>query len=447
MNSSFEIEFDFEDPGPAVPPTHRATWARLSIRVGGHTVTRVFDRGAKTIRDYIRLPLYPIAEWIAYRWWSLLYEPETPEKQQDYIRRHSLRLATDGFVFPDLSLAPEGKDVRVEWHEFHHPFAPLTFFGHGSAAVDNEHLRKTLFNLIQVVLKRLGEFGIADAPLIDEWRAISDTMRDQDELDYCILASMTGGDPYGLDEGQHRHLLESFESIGERVLLEDLCAVTSLESISDDISWLERCREIVTENLVGRELHSLKKRLNWKAESTISPWEVGYSRARELRSVLNLNGQVFGQTEDLAARLLGTPTVVDLEQRLFTQIPNELINAIAVQTRDSRFGIMMKRHGDTHNRFNLCRAFHGMLANNESTALVTHTHSSRQKTNRAFAAEFLAPANSLRQVLLQRFGELGSRKIGADTVQELADDFGVDTAVIVHQLINHRIARISSMTN
>lgn len=71
-----QLTFDFEwkDPGGARGPELSATWARLEIRVGDVPVTRVDDLRARSVRNAIYGPLYPVAEWIVSNWWSLLYE-------------------------------------------------------------------------------------------------------------------------------------------------------------------------------------------------------------------------------------------------------------------------------------------------------------------------------------------------------------------------------------
>ena len=40
-----------------------ATLASLHIDVQGKPVTRVFDQRARTVRDFVDVPLYPLAEW------------------------------------------------------------------------------------------------------------------------------------------------------------------------------------------------------------------------------------------------------------------------------------------------------------------------------------------------------------------------------------------------
>lgn len=76
-----------------------------------------------------------------------------------------------------------------------------------------------------------------------------------------------------------------------------------------------------------------------------------------------------------------------------------------------------------------------MLWRPRTDALLTPAHTERQQSNRAFAAEFLAPSAALQQ-RVQR------ATLDHDDVDELATEFGVSSLVIAHQLANHKIARV-----
>lgn len=64
-----DFEFDWEDSGEVKGDELASTWASLSVRVGDSTLTRVLDHTAGTVREFISVPLYPLAEWLATNWW------------------------------------------------------------------------------------------------------------------------------------------------------------------------------------------------------------------------------------------------------------------------------------------------------------------------------------------------------------------------------------------
>jgi hypothetical protein len=112
-----DVEFDWLSPEGAAGPELRATWASLEIHVEGHPVTRVVDTEAKGVRDFVFVPLYPLAEWLALNWWFLFYEQESSARLADpaFVRRHSFRFAGEGFALPALELVSLGDHVSVRW--------------------------------------------------------------------------------------------------------------------------------------------------------------------------------------------------------------------------------------------------------------------------------------------------------------------------------------------
>jgi hypothetical protein len=60
----FELHFEWEESPRSRAAEFAATWARLEMRAGGVTLTRVEARRNQSVRSGISIPLYPIAEWM-----------------------------------------------------------------------------------------------------------------------------------------------------------------------------------------------------------------------------------------------------------------------------------------------------------------------------------------------------------------------------------------------
>ena len=112
LSNNLKLSVEWEDPGAAKGDELRATWCRLSIYVGDIPITRVLDERAQTVRDAVYCPAYPLAEWFAFNWWSILNESERPSSSGD---RHNLRFAREGFALPDLELFSEDSLIRAIW--------------------------------------------------------------------------------------------------------------------------------------------------------------------------------------------------------------------------------------------------------------------------------------------------------------------------------------------
>ena len=98
-------------------------------------------------------------------------------------------------------------------------------------------------------------------------------------------------------------------------------------------------------------------------------------------------------------------------------------------------GFAFRRFGREAARFAFCRAL-GETLTSSSDALITRAHSERQRRNRAFAAEFLAPADGLMKMVAAR------PAVDLSDIDEIAERFGVSPFVVKHQIENHNLARV-----
>ena len=107
---------------------------------------------------------------------------------------------------------------------------------------------------------------------------------------------------------------------------------------------------------------------------------------------------------------------------------------VGLNRQDSPCFVIEKRH-ESSRLFTFCRAFFDYLSStNKLPSLVVDTHTEQQRANRAFAAEFLAPARSLRR-------KIHGTYVGAEEIHEIAEEFGVSDFVITHQIENHGLAQ------
>ena len=99
---------------------------------------------------------------------------------------------------------------------------------------------------------------------------------------------------------------------------------------------------------------------------------------------------------------------------------------------------MLGKRNEQAKVFTLCRSLSEYLTSTlHEPQLVTRARSDRQKRNRAFAAEFLVPADALRK-------ELPTKIVNDEDIDDLAIEFGVSSALVRHQLANHDLARVAT---
>ena len=450
-NQELKIRWEWEAGARTRAPEHRATWARIEIKAGPDFVTLAEDRESGSSRRSIYCPLYPLAEWIAYNWWFLQADtrpssflsqdlgvitrasPVLPRALQE---RHSIRASGDGFAWPNLVVVPDGSETRLVWGSDGARSAnwPIRFLTHGDCRVPSELVRHEFELLITETLTRLSEQGVTGTVLEQEWAAIQQT--GQEEAEYCRAAARLGLDPYSDAEPYEQDIMQVAEALSGELLTDFLNAVNP-QHITKALTWVSAGhsatdgRPTARKALISQggttEEAGVVRELRAKRHSLVSaegaPWEVGYQQARVIREEIE---------PDTTARLAIDQYVPSRNR----QAPDASLQALG-SSADQRQPLVIigQRRPVTSNRFTLSRALWHWIWDDSPLFIVTTAHTYRQRAERAFAAELLAPADGI-ATLLESPPEAASQ----EELEQIAQKFGVSSMVIEHQVRNHLIA-------
>jgi len=411
-----------------------ATFASLRIDVCGQLVTDVVDRRARTVRDSVYVPLYPLAEWLVSNWWFLAYEFENPARNEDphFFRRHALGASTEGYALPNLLVTSSGARTQLAWGGGSSSWTKVDFLRKGWAIVDRADFLAACADLIERVIRRLVAFDIHNTLLQEEWSAIQ--AADGDESRFCEIAAGLGWDPYDLTRERQQQVLRVAEELGE--LRGEAVPIMDTSNPLRDVSLILSAVQTARPNSL--HLQSLRP-LAEKVESGSlhgNPWDLGYELAQKTRQALNLDGQPIPSVSALAEALNEDSSAL---KRVFHPLESltslGLIDGVVAGGKQGSVSIGLRGAGDYGRRFIFCRALAEAITS-DADALVTRGRTERQQRNRAFAAEFLAPSSSLKQRISQSF-------VDGEEVVDLAEEYGVSTQVIAHQIENHEIARLA----
>ena len=413
------------------------TWASLKVSVGDSVVTRVEDKRAKTVRDFVYVPLYPLAEWLATNWWFLTYEFQNPDRQsnRDFQRRHSLGANREGYAFPDLEVVSSGARTTLAWKRCAPQWTRIEYLSQGRSHVDGLEFRQASYELIDSVIRRLAAHGIQDTLLQEEWAAIQDSESDVEELEFCKAAAGLGWDPYDLEASAREDVLLLAYELGEFV--DEAVHAIDASLLRTQSSAIVSAIKDAGQNCL--QLHSLKGFHFDQGDDmrNAHPWSVGYDWARRLRRKLDLGGQPLATMNMLAAALGEDEVRVDEAARTVETLDEApLVDGLVAVNSDETASFAFRPTGEQGRRFSFCRAIAEVVASPHTGSLITKSHSERQQRNRAFAAEFLAPSMGLREKVRRSV-------VYGEEVEELAEEFGVSSYVIGHQLENHGIAQLA----
>jgi len=430
---SLRIEFDWEDPQAAKGPELRATWARLTIMVNGVPITQVQDYGARSVRDSIYVPLYPLAEWLAMHWWSLLYEYENlwRDASGSYAMRHNLRYAREGFALPDLAIHPMGRTVSLAWKVSDMPACRVRFLQEGGAHIETDVVHEALRHFITAVLRRLEIMEVHNTPLEDEWKAIEEA--EPEERDFCEAVAALGLDPYSLADADRNAIVQVSERLPME-LAKDFFAVADMQHLTTQLYRL--IVGVSSIKALPGDLTPLKElqKATSKIGALDTPWEQGYAYAKELRRQLGIEDRLIRNLHDFSACLR-----VDYQTLQDVILPPtnstvHFFDALVDVNEKGSPGFLIEKRREEGKNFTFCRGLFEYLTSQPGVpALISATHSERQKRNRAFAAEFLAPAALLKE-------QLRGATLDEEEADDVAEVFGVSPHVIRHQIENHHLA-------
>lgn len=435
--SNLNIHFEWEDPCGARGPELRATWARLTILVDKTPVTRVLDRRSHSVRTAIYGPLYPLAEWVATHWWALLHEVETPgtQRQGTYPERHNLAFAQEGFALPELEFVSCGQEMILRWNTADATRANVSFLESGSLIVPTVEVREELTRFISGVVARLDAEKVSGTLLQQEWDSI--LACDAEERAFCETAASLGLDPFALDDADRARLVNAHAALAPEVSDEFLAAV-DFQTIADAYDSLQDSIKQIKQSTTSlRGIEDLRRN-HPSIDRSVKPWGQGYEFARALRAQLGLNGTILHDLNGLARAMQVDPTT--LERAILTpRQPQSTFDAVVGTNDQGSPGFVIVKRWEGSRKFALCRSLYEYLTGPQPhcVALVSKAHSDRQRANRAFAAEFLAPTSLLRQ-------RIQGDMVAEEQLDDLAGQFGVSPWVIRHQIENHDLASVAS---
>lgn len=414
------FQFDWVNDGAPLGGASESTMAKLSIKVDGATVTSVLDRQNRQYRDHLIVPLVSVAEWLVSNWWHLWYEvADTSEQRPGFEARHNLAFVGDGFVLPSLTLIPSEGRVHLQWTRRKPQHARIEFVDTGTASVERTALEEEFRNLIGAVLERLRGANNRDTAaeyLSESWAAIESL--DPGEREFSHAAALLGLDPFDVRDSVADAITRFWEGSPPSIRHEAL-ASASEDSLSRVSQWLDASIDKLAE--VGSETDWARFRVAKELDSGVPPWERGYAVARAVRRQLGIgDGRYdFEATGPLAIhhREAHSPS-----RRLQGLVAADAPACVTIPKREAG------------RRFLLARALGDYLDRTMPGAgILSSAATDRQARSRAFAAEFLAPAESLRERFKGDFAD-------DETLDEIGREFGVSSQVIRRQIENHGLA-------
>ncbi len=429
MTPKMAIELEWLPPFQGTREVGR-TSATIQIHFGSENATRFEDAWSQSVQHGARLSAYPLAMWLASSWWRIRWEPlpsrirlaaEGVSADVNWRMSHELPAAGFGFIWPQLTFASDGETIRVICQRSPALSSePVRYLSEFEVFVLARDFETETDNFMDLVLRRLDSLGETELHIL--WREVLAERADPTQTDVRRIEARLGYEP---DEAP-AELLERMLALASQAgrdaadEIAPVCAGSHPEDTLDEVLKLASLPGVPGRVSVGQ--------LGLE-DPRMPPWQRAHRLANAVRGSLGLGAKPLN--DETLAGLLGIHSDHLKEPATST---HDAPMGLAVRTANSEeLKLMFHKWNRPARRFEAARflADHLCAERRDHWLPITNAATVRQKMQRAFAAEFLCPIDSLRSYL------------GDEFLPEAFDDaamyFGISEMAVKSHLANHHL--------
>jgi hypothetical protein len=398
-------------------PAERASFGTFVVSVGQASFTEGFDYYVNRLREGPLVSSNHVGEWLAWNWWRLRWEPRT--KRADWPLSHQMSTIGNGFVWPNITIQSDGERIVLIAKPSRRADAkPFRYVSDRVAVIGARQFEDSVDNFMFALMDRLADEGVADSNASRLWRDINDERKTPALALRRRLEALAAIDPDSDDKLVDSLVADSME-VGEESVSE-LAADEGATGVHHSVKDLQEQAHL---SGYAADTQSSIRLANITTLPRIGEgpaWKRGSEAARLLRSQ-----EKFGErpiSNKLLEELSGVFDIITGDKR------SDL--SFSLMTSGER-RVALKTKFDTGRRFHLARILGDQLAIPGTPKLKTATAAStyRQKMQRAFAAEFLCPFDSLLEFL--------DGEVSNEAREEAARHFQVSERTVWSLLANH----------
>jgi hypothetical protein len=415
----FELTADWEALNEG-SPEEVACFAQVRIAMNGVLLSEGHDPFVGRVRKASLLSSYPLAEWLAWNWWRLRWEPS--RRGQGWRFAHAMATIGGGYVWPNLTIFPDGERVTVSARPSNSAddFA-VRYINEYVGAVSAAEFEGGVWRFIEQVMGQLDAEGLPDTNLHRIWSDLELERRDGELSRYRRLEAMLGHDADEGPENLIRRLLDDEARIGVDGAQELAAEIAKGGPMLAAAQLIDLARQSGTPTDLRNAI-----RLNDRvatARGDTPAWLVGQRAAQAVRHQIGNDNEPLSN-QRLAEMLAVSPEVL---------VPaGNAPMSFSFRDNPARANIVLRSRWETGRRFDLARLIGDVVASGHSGPLIpaTRTATYRQKLQRSFAAELLSPFDAVEDMMQGDYSD--------EQQEEVAERFSVSPLTIRTMLVNHR---------
>ncbi|MDD4964371.1 MAG: hypothetical protein PHI11_10695 [Gallionella sp.] len=423
MNRPLKISVGWELLNEGSAEEH-SCFAAVGIQANNIWLTEGRDALANRLRQAPLLSAYHLAEWFAWNWWRLRWEPRAAT--MEWRLAHKLSNIGGGYVWPNITIFSDGeRTALISRPSKEKSESPFRYIADSAVVMPSSDYESEIDSFIEQVLGRLESEEVKETNLSKLWAEICAERKDPELSQIRKLEALMGRDPEEVEGSLISRLISdanilSVSGIEELVANylhlpgQQLPSATELTNIAKKVGFCASTNNMVTLARNTEQQHS-----------QIPAWKIGADTAQALREQEKLgDGQI---TNKLLAQMLAVdPKFLTQDKSSSSDVSYFLEN----QNDESR--IVLRPKWPSGRRFELARLLGDRLMSNGKYFFpATRAYTYRQKAQRSFAAELLSPFDTLMEMLQGDYSE--------ENLSDVAEYFQVSQLTIRTQLVNHKI--------
>lgn len=426
-------------------PEERACACHLKINLFDHSLTYVEDLETHETRNGVHVSAYPLAEWLAWNWWRLRWEPRRATLA--WRLAHCLTSVGEGYIWPNISVVSDGERVLISAEPTIGSAAePIRYLPTQSGVVRAADFEQSIDAFVERTCERLRECRIPQTDLDVVWSELSAERADPGVAERRRLEALLGFDPDEADA----ELLEQLAADATRY------GAAAIDEIAATASGTGRI-------LTPTELQDLAKRegtdgnprdtirvpalAGLPSYGSVPAWRLGVQAAKAVREEIGVRAEPM-KNDRLEEMLAVKKGIVSLR-------PGRKSFAFGIDEDFDHRHIVLRSRYEENRRFEIARLLGDRLVCNvqDRIFIAPMTHTYRQKLQRAFAAELLCPVEAAESMLEREDieeGAVGEEFMVEDQdideqISDIAAHYKVSVKVVRTLLVNNRVLSRDSM--
>lgn len=430
------LNFDWLPSGNNAPEIQQ-TMGRFRFQAGEVNLTENKSIWSEEIDPAVLVSAYPLASWMASSWWRLLFEPlpARGKPSVDWRMAHELTACNQGFIWPRVIFASDTKSMQI-WATSSDPAEKqsVRYINGLDHAVSENFLEfdRIAAAFIESVVSRLNQTGVPGTSLAHLWEEVQAERSDPYSTMYRRREAELGFDPDECPEEIVEEALTLAQQMGDETLSELAPTCGKESSETKPFSTIKELIE--SSGLKGKPIDL--SHLPVHQEATKAPWQ----QAKEVASFVRK--EIGNEENPLTNKSLCDLLGLQESEYDAWQPPERQSISVAVPSKTDGFYYHPRKRHPIAKKFEFARLIGDYLLygnDGKSWLASTDLKTSRQKYQRAFAAEFLCPLDYLQDYLNNDYSESAR--------EDASEYFEVSERTIEMILVNNRLISSSDRVN